>query len=95
MHGGGHIDNVGTLDPTTVSLEYFKEIHWGNMGVEGVWVSETPDPSISDDLEDEGSAYHLAGSDERMGENPGGPFTLHFFTKSVGGIVFDAGSYDF
>ena len=61
------------------------------MGVEGVQVLKTPDPSIFDNLEDEGLASHLAGLYERLSGDPGGPFTLYFFTESVDGIVFDAG----
>ena len=51
---------------------------------------ETPDPRVFRKLEDEGFATHIAGSDEQLGGKPGGPFTLYFFTESVGGIVFDA-----
>ena len=78
MHGGEHGDNVGTLKTTTVSRDQVEEIPRGDAGVEGVRVSETPDSSVFDYLEDEGLASHLTGSDERLGGEPGGPFTLHF-----------------
>ena len=64
MHGGKHGDNVGTLEPTTVSREQVGDIPRGDAGVEGVRVMETPDPSVFDDLEDEGSESHLTGLDE-------------------------------
>ena len=91
MHGGEHGNYVGTLEPTTVSGEQVEEIPWGDAGVEGVRVSETPDPSVFNDLEDEGPASHFADSDEQLGGEPGGPFAFHIFSESVGGIVFDAG----
>ena len=50
---------------------------------------ETLDPSVFIDLEDKDPASHLSGSDDLMGGKPGGPFTLHFFTESVGGGVFN------
>ena len=34
---------------------------------------------------------HFTVSYEKLGGKPGGPFTLHFFTESVGDIVFDVG----
>ena len=52
MKGSEHGNNVGTLKPTTVRGKQVKEIPWVNAGVEGVRVSETPDPSVFDDLED-------------------------------------------
>ena len=61
------------------------------MSVEGVRVSETPYPSVFNNLEDEGPESHFVGSDERRGGEPGGPFLFHPFSESIGGIVFDAG----
>ena len=58
MHGGKHGDNVITLNPTTVCGKQVKEIPQVNVGVKGVRVSEAPDPSVFDDLEDEGPAPH-------------------------------------
>ena len=91
MHVGEHGKNFGTLELTTMRGDQFKGIPRGNTGVEGVQVSETPDPSVFDDLEYEGSASHLTGLDERLGGEPGGPFAILFFTESAGVIVFDAG----
>ena len=51
----------------------------------------TPDPSVFDNLEDEGSASHLTGSYKRLCGESGGSFTLRFLKESVSGIVFDAG----
>ena len=79
IHGGKHGDDFGTLKPTTVSREQVEEIPRGDAGVEGVWVLETPEPSVFDDLEYEGSASHLTGLDERLGGEPGGPFAILFF----------------
>ena len=91
MHDGKHGNDVGTLKPTTVCLEQVKDIPQVDAGVEGVWVSETLNPSVFDNLEDEGPASHLTGSDERLGGKLGGPLTPHFFTESVSGVFFDAG----
>ena len=91
MHGGKHGDNIGTLETTSVCGNQVEEIPWGEAGVEGFQVSETPEPSVFNNLEDEGSASHFTGSDERLGGKPGGPFLFHIFLGSIGGIVFDAG----
>ena len=74
MHGGKHGDNVKTLDPTTVRGEQVKDIPQGNAGVKGVWFSEAPDPSVLDDLEDEGPAPHLIGLYEQLGGKSGSTF---------------------
>ena len=71
--------------------EQVEEISQGNAGVEGVRVSETPDQSVFNDLEDEGPASHNSGLDERLGGKPGGPLLFHIFSESVGGMVFDSG----
>ena len=52
IHVGEHGNNVGTLNTIAVRGEQVEEISQGNAGVEGVRVSETPDPSVFDDLED-------------------------------------------
>ena len=52
---------------------------------------ETPVPSVFTDLDDEGPASHFSGSDERLGGDPGGPFSFHIFSESISSIVFDAG----
>ena len=91
MHGGKHREHVSKLKPTTVSGKQVKEIHRGNASVKGVRVSEAPDPSVFDDLEDEGPAPHLTGSNKQLGGKSGGPFSFHLFPESVGGIIFDAG----
>ena len=79
MHCGDYGNNVGMLKPITVPDEQFEEIPWGNAVVEGVRVSETPDPSVFENPEDEIPASHFAESDERLGGEPGGPFSLHIF----------------
>ena len=81
MHGGKHEDNVGTLDPNTMCGDQVEDIPRGNAGVKGVRVLETPDPIIFDNLEDEGSAYYFAGSDEQLVFNPGGPFSFQASTN--------------
>ena len=91
IYGSKHGDYVGTLEPTTVSGKQVDKIPRVNMGLKGVRVSETPDPSIFNDLEDEGPVSHFAGLDEQLGGEPGGPFMFHIFPESVGGIFFDAG----
>ena len=91
MHGGEHSNNIGPLEPTNMRGKQVKEIPWGNAGVEGVQVLETPDPSIFNYLEDEVLAYHFTGSDERLGGKAGGLFSFHLIPDFVGGIVFDAG----
>ena len=91
MHGGEHGGNVDTLKLSTVRGKQVKEISWGDVGVEGFRVLKTPDPSVFDDLEDEGPAPHLTGSNKQLGGKSGGPFSFHLFPESVGGIIFDAG----
>ena len=74
MYGGEHGNNVSTIEPITMHGEQVKEIPWGNTGVKGVRVLEAPDPSVFDGLEDEGTAPHLTGSDEKLGGKSGGTF---------------------
>ena len=90
MHGGEHGDNVSTLSPTTVRGEQVEEIPWGNAGVKGAQVSEAPDPSVFDKLEDGVPVPHLTGLDDRLGGKSGGSFSFHILSESVGGIIFDA-----
>ena len=85
IHSGKHGENVSTFDTTTVRSKQVEDIPWGNSGVKGVQVSEAPDPSVFGDLEDEGPAPHITGSDERLGGKLGGPFSFHIFLDSVGG----------
>ena len=83
MHGVKHVDNVSTLEPTTVCGYQIEEIPRYNVGVKGVRVLEVQDPSVFDDLEDEVPAPHLTGSDEQLGGKSGGPFLFHIFSESV------------
>ena len=89
MHGGEHGNNVSTIEPATVHGEQVEEIPRGNAVVKGVWFLEAPDPSVFDDLEDEGPAPHFTGLYERLGGKLGGPLLFHVFSESVGGIIFN------
>ena len=79
MYTGKHGKNVDTLKPATVCGKQVEEIPWGDAGVETVRVSETPDPSVFNNLEDKGPASHFSGLDEQLGGDPGGSFSFHFF----------------
>ena len=94
MHGAEHGNNVGTHDPATVRGKQVKDIPWGKAGAEGVWVSETPDPSVFDDLEDEGPASYFAGLDEQLGGEPGGSFSFHLYRCLSVELPSMLGSYD-
>ena len=94
MHCGDYGNNVGMLKPITVPDEQFEEIPWGNAVVEGVRVSETPDPSVIENPEDEGPAPHFAESDERLGGEPGGLFLLHLFRSPSVAFYLMLGPYN-
>ena len=94
MHGGNYGNNVGMLKPINVTGEQFEEIHWVNTGVEGVRVLETPDPSVFENPEDEILASHFAESDEQLGGEPGGPFSLHIFRSPLVASSLILGPYN-
>ena len=89
MHGGEHGGNVDSLDPSIVRQEKIEKISWADGGVKAVGVAEATDPSVLGDVQDEGTAATLAGSDELLGSKGGCPLSLSFLAQAISGVIGD------
>ena len=89
MHGGEHGGNVDSLDPSSVRQEKIEKISWADGGVKAVGVAEATDPSVLDNVQDEGMAAKIAGSDELLGSKGGCTLTLSFLAQAISGVVGD------
>ena len=89
MHSGKHGNDVGSLEPSTVRREQIEEISRSDAGVEAVGVAEVMDPNVLDNVQDEGMAATLAGSNELLGSKGGCTLALSFLTQAISGVVGD------